>query len=644
MNFFDAQDKARRVTRWLIVVFVVATVIIVAAVTFVIAIASFYLTETRSGLDPSFLIGVAVLTTVFIVGASSYKIARLSGGGGRVAIDMGGTQVAADGGDPLRRRLRNVVEEMSIASGVPVPEIYVLEGESGINAFAAGFAPGDAAIAVTRGTLETLNRAELQGVVAHEFSHILNGDMRLNIRLMGVLFGIVALSLIGRTVLRSGTRASYMSNRRGLSQPIVIVIGLGLTIIGWAGIFFARLIKAAVSRQREFLADASAVQFARQTDGIANALKKIGGYSQHSWFSAADPEEISHMLFARGTRRMALLFATHPPLIERIRALDPTFNENDYPRPDPAARNEAESLQQISVQDAGLSAALAVGNIAGLSRPVGESIGDPQPHHVDYAMRLRQSVPADLYDAAHSHELSLLLVIALAMHPEQTIAAKQSSLVRELLGNDRAEIVLRFHRQIVDIGPAYRLPLLEISFPTLKFRPKEQLDFLLQLVGRLIETDGRIEFREFCYYRILSSQLVQAMSPGTGTRKRVSKSTMRSSAVRLIRILADQGNDDADAAERSYRAGIAAFGNWADNVADEIGQQLTVSDLDKSLDNLAALNSKGRQRLLEAISSCISQDGRLSLGEAELLRAVCATLDCPLPPLLAAIQADSPAS
>jgi Zn-dependent protease with chaperone function len=640
VNFFDAQDKARRVTRWLVVVFIIATVFIVAAVTLVVGLASQLLNEGQGAMTPSFLIGIAVVTTLFILGATAYKIAHLSGGGANVAVDMGGTLVAADTIDPLRRRLRNVVEEMSIASGVPVPQIYVLEAEPGINAFAAGFAPGDAAVAVTRGTLESLNRAELQGVIAHEFSHILNGDMRLNIRLMGVLFGIVALSLIGRTVLRSGTRASYMSSRRGLSQPVVIAIGIGLTIVGWAGVFFARLIKAAVSRQREFLADASAVQFTRQTDGIANALKKIGGYAEHSYIKAVDPEEVSHMLFARGMTHLSSLFATHPPLIERIRALDPSFRESDYPKPDRHLREQPESSEQLSGFDSGVGAMLAVGSAAGLSRPISDAIGDPQPQHVDFARRLRQSVPTDLYDAAHSRELSLLLAVALALHPDPANSAGQSAVVRETLGGDRAEIVMRFHRELAAIGPAYRLPLLEISFPSLKQRPTEHLEFLLQLVTRLIETDGTIELREFCYYRILSSQLGQSMAPGHGRRKRASKSSIREAAVRLVRVLADQGNADRDAADQAYREGLKAFGEWADKLSAEVSPQSTVAILDKSLDTLAGLNSKGRQSLIEAVSRCIARDGRMTLAEAELLRAICASLDCPLPPVLAAIQAD----
>ena len=272
MNFFDRQDQARRATRWLVVIYIVSTALIVAGVTIVVA---FGLTGLGVQSSAPVLGVTAIATTLFIVGSSLYKISMLSGGGSRVAEQMGGTLVPPDTTDLLRSRLRNVVEEMSIASGVPVPDIYVMEEEAGINAFAAGFTTGDAAIAVTRGTLETLDRAELQGVIAHEFSHILNGDMRLNIRLMGVLFGIMVVSLIGRTILRGSHHVRFSSSRRGNGAAGVMLVGVGLTILGWIGVFFARMIKAAVSRQREFLADASAVQFTRQADGIANALKKI---------------------------------------------------------------------------------------------------------------------------------------------------------------------------------------------------------------------------------------------------------------------------------------------------------------------------------------------------------------------------------
>ena len=274
MNFFDAQDQAKRTSRWLVVLYLLATLLIVAGVSLVVVAAIIFTGNGSIGNGGNFffdqaplLLGVAAITTLFIIGATLYRTSVLSAGGGKVATDLGGTLIPPDVQDPLRRRLRNVVEEMAIASGVPVPEIYVLEEESAINAFAAGYAPGDAAVAVTRGALETLDREELQGVIAHEFSHILNGDMRLNIRLMGVLFGIMVLGLIGRMILRGSHRTSIVSSRRGKGAAPVFLIGIGLTILGAVGVFCARIIKASVSRQREYLADASAVQFTRQTKG-----------------------------------------------------------------------------------------------------------------------------------------------------------------------------------------------------------------------------------------------------------------------------------------------------------------------------------------------------------------------------------------
>ena len=363
MNFFDAQSKAKRATRWLVVVYVVATLLIVAGVTAIVWAAFYNSANTARVTDPSLLIAAALATVALILGSTLYKTAVLSSGGGRVALDLGGTLVPPDVRDPLRRRLRNVVEEMAIASGVPVPEIYVLESENGINAFAAGFAPTDAAIAVTRGTLELLDRDELQGVIAHEFSHILNGDMRLNIRMMGVLFGIMVIGIIGRMVLRGGYYSGISSSRRNKGAPAIMAIGLGLTLLGWIGVLFARIIKAAVSRQREYLADASAVQFTRQTSGIANALKKIGGYSGKSFFHAADPEEVSHMLFAGGLARLSSMFATHPPLTERIQALEPSFRSGDYPQVDLRQRQPVVTAEAAS----GLTASAAPEAAAGFA-------------------------------------------------------------------------------------------------------------------------------------------------------------------------------------------------------------------------------------------------------------------------------------
>jgi Zn-dependent protease with chaperone function len=628
VNFFDAQDRARRSTRWLVFVYLIATILIVAGVTLVVGAGLNAAGLNEEPANPAILGFTAVATTLFILGATLYKTTLLSSGGGRVAQDMGGTRITADVRDPLRRRLRNVVEEMAIASGVPVPEIYVLEEENSINAFAAGYTPGDAAVAVTRGTLELLERDELQGVIAHEFSHILNGDMRLNIRLMGVLFGIMVLGLIGRMIVRGSHQSSMVSSRRKGGGGIVF-IGLGLLILGWIGVFFARLIKAAVSRQREFLADASAVQFTRQTDGIATALKKIGGYTRHSYIKSVDPEEISHMLFAGGIASLSALFATHPPLTERIQALDPHFRESDYPEVDLRERRTVKRTGRVAgFADAGAEPRTATA----VTSNIAEAVGRPEPQHVEYAKRLRASIPASLYDAAHAPEDAFLLTLALTL--DAAHAKRQLHLIEEQLGRERALLVRTYFDEISALGPRFHLPLLEIAFPMLRARPRSQMQYLLELVRRLIEIDGRLSLREFCIYRVLASHLSQAADPlADKPGNRVARGKARRAALDVIRIVADQGNDTDRERKHAYQAGISAFGAWAGGEKAPHDGEQTVELLGQSLDTLRRINSAGRKSLIQAVSNTITHDGKLTLSEAELLRAICASLDCPLPPI-----------
>jgi len=632
VNFFDAQDRARRATRWLVVVYVVATVLIVIGITAIVSAALYSTGETHTVPPASLVGGIAAISTLFIVGATIYKTSRLSSGGGRVALDMGGTLVPPDVQDPLRRRLRNVVEEMAIASGVPVPDIYVLEEENGINAFAAGFAPGDAAVAVTRGCLEILDRSELQGVIAHEFSHILNGDMRLNIRMMGVLFGIMVLGIVGRFILRSNYYGGF-SSRRNKSAPVVMIIGLGFALLGWIGVFFARLIKASVSRQREFLADASAVQFTRQTEGLANALKKIGGYSDRSYIQKVDPEEVSHMLFAGGAARLTSWFATHPPLIERINALDPNFDERDYPEISLQMRDQAARPEAAAGFSAETSAAMSDIQSTSISDTITDAVGQPDPRHVMYAQKLRSSIPEALYAAAHAPDDALLLAIALSISSSE--ADQQLRVIEEQIGRERAETIRHYYELIRDAGPVYRLPLLEIAFPMLKNRPAAQIEFLLKIVNKLVQLDGRVNLSEFCFYRILEGHLLQAAQPASKPGNRVSKKVARQAAVNLMRLVADRGHDDPEQRQRALDAGIALFGGWAGEHESPSDSVSSVAILDSSLSALQRMNLAGRQSLIRAVSKTIAYDGKLTVSEAELLRAICATLECPLPPILA---------
>jgi len=640
LNFFDAQDNARRVTRRLLIAYVLATALIVSGVSLITGAALWQFGSLNPSAVPvsfqSDLVGVmivtAVLTILLILGSTLYKVARLSSGGGKVAVDMGGTLVAPDVQDPLRRRLRNVVEEMAIASGVPVPEIYVLEEEAGINAFAAGYTPGDAAVAVTRGALEILDRDELQGVIAHEFSHILNGDMRLNIRLMGILFGIMVLGLIGRLILRGSHRG--VGSSRGKGAPVVLLIGLGLTVLGWIGVFFARLIKASVSRQREYLADASAVQFTRQTTGISNALKKIGGYSEGSLITAADPEEVAHMLFGAGGRLRGA-FATHPPLTERILALDPSFKPSDYPSIDTRERNRVSEMGGPDAGDDSLTRAFAAGGRQYIAEDIEDSVGQPDREHVLYAAGIRRSIPADLYDAAHSSELAYLLTVALLLDRRDDVQRRQLAICRDRLGSDRAAIVERLYAALTDVGAEFRLPLLEVSFPALKNRPQAQLAFLEDLCDRLVNVDGHVDLYEFCFSKILSVNLRQAAAPGLKrARRRAPRHAVRRAALDLLATLADHSADSLEAKTAAFAAGTATLPAWA---ADAAFSDHTVADtqrLDECLETLRILDGRGRRMLIRAVSAVAMHDRTLAIAEAELIRAVCATLDLPLPPIL----------
>ncbi len=628
MNFFDAQDRARRATRWLVIVYLAATIVIVAAVTALVAFGLYWMGQPRP-VEPSLLAATAVASALLILGATAYKTAVLSVGGSRVATDMGGTLVAPDTSDPLKKRLRNVVEEMSIASGVPVPEIYVLDAEQGINAFAAGYTPGDAAIAVTRGALETLDRDELQGVIAHEFSHILNGDMRLNIRMMGVLFGIMVLGLIGRVVLRGSLHGRAVSRDRRRGAPAVLAIGLGLVILGWIGVLFARIIKAAISRKRESLADASAVQFTRQTEGLAGALKKIGGYRARSYIRAVDPEEVSHMLFSFGRSGLASLFATHPPLVERIQALDPTFREEEFAR-------VVITEQRGATEPAG-AAVHAFAAAAPAPAAVAASMGQPDQAQLDLARGLRSGIPEALYQAAHAPDQAFLLALALGLDRSGHHTPRQLELLHRQLGGERASAIERLHAQLTKLGPRYHLALLDLAFPTLKRRPPEQLEFLADLARRLIEMDGRIELYEYCFWRVLSANLEQAVDPSRfGRGNRVSKKAARDAAVKLVRIVAWHGSDDPARRENAYEAGLSAFGRWAGAQAAPPTVSGTVAELDACLDVLQRINMSGRQTLVQALTATILHDGKLDVAETELLRAICAALQCPLPPIITA--------
>ncbi len=642
MNFFDTQERSHRNTRKLLLLMTLAVVAVVASVTAVIILAAWMMTSGNLGgislaewirQRPLTPIAIASVTAVFIGLASLFRMAGLRQGGGRVARDLGGTLVSPSEQDPLRRRLRNVVEEMAIASGVPAPEIYVLEHESAINAFAAGFRPEDAAVAVTRGALETLNRDELQGVIAHEFSHVLNGDMRLNIRLMGPMFGIVVIGLLGRMLIRSGRLGGVRRRGSGNTMPAV-ALGAGLTAVGAIGLLLARLIKAGVSRQREYLADASAVQFTRQTEGLAGALKKIGGLTERSTLKHSTTEEISHMLFANGLRSITNWFATHPPLLERIQALDPAFSAKDY------KQLHTEALEATYLKDSDVTIASLAASGAGAAQlevtdpeSVLRTIGNPDDRHYDQARGLHQRIPADIHEALQSHYQVMLLLPALMLHPVARNRKKQLVTIEKRLGAERRARIENLYTAIEQLGISTRLPLLDLALPLIKERPASQLEFMSELLEQLAAQNHYLELFEYALLRVFQSYVRRASEPAERRRwAGLEDTAIEAAAVTLLQVFAAHGHSDRAIARAALDSGLAALGSAG---ATAMPRKWAPA-CDAALETLLGCTPRDRQIVIRALIATAVHDGHISLAESELLRAFCAILECPLPPLLAA--------
>ncbi|MFC4727691.1 M48 family metallopeptidase [Coralloluteibacterium thermophilus] len=634
MNFFERQAIARAQSRRLVVLFALAVAAIVLTVD-----AMVFAALHQPGQPPMELAGTLVAVsaaTLAVIGlASLFRISTLRQGGGRIAQEMGGVRVGEDVSDPDYRRLRNVVEEIAIASAVPVPEIYVLENEPGINAFAAGYAPTDAAVAVTRGALDRLNRDELQGVIAHEFSHILNGDMRLNIRLMGVLFGILVIALIGRRVLLYAR-----GGRDSRGAAAILLAALAAMIVGYVGLFFGRLIKAGISRQREYLADASAVQFTRQTRGIAGALKKIGGLREGSRLAdRAEGEEISHMLFGDGMG-FSGLFATHPPLVKRIQAIEPHFKPENlealaarWKQSPPSGREEDRALGLAP--DAATVRMDGFSSTAATPAAVAAHVGEPDEADYAHAAGLLESIPVALADAAHAPGSAMPLLLGLLLDRDAAIRARQLDLVETHMGADAAAAVRGVAEGIDALHPIQRLPLAAMAFPALRRRPRPQVDAFLATVDALSHADGVVDLFEYCLGQMLRVQVTEALDPGAHWRPgRRRLAEVREEAVLLLAFLARAGTGHSIAAQRAFNAGVARlFPNEAIAYAAPAGGPQRLDPVWPALD---ALDARAKQVLVEALAATAGNDGRITVAEAELLRAVCALLHCPLPPLLEA--------
>jgi Zn-dependent protease with chaperone function len=641
-DFFDRQDAARRSTARLVILFALAVLAIVASIYLILAFVFGYLgADPRTGaidwprgFDPGLLLLAVVGTGIVVGGGSLFKIAQLRGGGRVVAEQLGGRLVSPDTTDLTERTLMNVVEEMAIAAGTPVPPVYLMEHEDGINAFAAGFTPSEAVIGVTRGAAERLSRDELQGVIAHEFSHILNGDMRLNIRLIGLLHGILLIGMIGYFVLRmtafSG-RGRRSSRDSGNPLPL-LAIGAGLAIVGFFGTFFGNLIKAAVSRQREFLADAAAVQFTRQPSGIAGALKKIGGASAGSSIRSPNAPEASHMFFGRATSGLNAMFSTHPPLPTRIRRIEPDWDGQfleSTPAPAataPAAPPRPQGPRGFPFPGMGTAAT------AGLAGAMAH-IGEPSTEHIDYAARLLQNLPAAVTMAAHEPYGARAVVYALLLDRDAGVRRAQLEQLQAVADPGVFEETLRLVPAVVGLERAVRLPVVEIAIPALRTLAIDDYRRFKRNVAMLIQADARLELFEWALQRVLLHGLDEhhgeAPRPGHGSR---ALATLQPPCEVLFSALARAGHQDERGAEAAFQQAWRILDLPGTRLLE--GAEAGFDALDRALEELAEASPKAKRRILEAAAAGIAADRQITLAEGELLRAIAASLGVPMPPLL----------
>jgi Zn-dependent protease with chaperone function/uncharacterized tellurite resistance protein B-like protein len=583
VNFFEHQEKARGSTKLLVFFFFCAVAALIAITTLVVLLA-FGFIEAKAPeaaalapmrAAPEVLLGVSAVVVSIVFLGTLFRLGQLRSGGKAVAESLGGRLLNLQTRDDKERRLLNVVEEMAIASGIQVPEVYLLE-DPAINAFAAGYQPQDAVIGVTRGCIDELDRDELQGVIAHEFSHILNGDMRLNIRLIGWLYGITVIGLIGYHLMRS-MRYSGSRNKKGGG---LIFLAIGFIVIGYGGTFFGNLIKAAVSRQREFLADASAVQFTRNPNGIGGALKKIAAHAAGSRITAVDTHEISHMLFDQGAGLFGLL-ATHPPMEERIRRIDPRWDGAvteraplQKPEPVPAAQNRAQQFY------------------AGVGALTEASLAE--------ASSRLQALSPELRAAAHNTLGSCLAVFAVLLSNAGTEARKPH--LEYLRSELNAQSWAEFVRILADVAKLERklyLPLVELAAPALRQLSAAQYEAFMRQLQKIMYADAKLDLFEWSLLRVAQA---------------------------AVSARADRSAHNLDLAECSDATRVVLAALASPGAAD-------FTQLDKALERLRHVKPLQKPQLLKELLQCVRADGAVSVEEGELLRAIGAALDCPVPPL-----------
>ncbi len=646
MNFFESQERAHKHTTLLIVLFGVAVIALIVMANLLAMVVFGFVNsqQLRDGqtlvaqMDWKMFATVGAGVSVVVLVGSLYKMMALSAGGKVVAESLGGQLIPRNTEEPNQRRLLNVVDEMAIASGTPAPPVYLLASEPGINAFAAGFSPRDAVLGITQGAIEQLSRDQLQGVIAHEFSHIFNGDMRLNIRLMGALNGILVLGILGYYLMYS---ASFTGRRRNNdnSGAAILALAVGLMVIGFAGTFFGGLIKAAVSRQREYLADASAVQFTRNPMGIAGALKKIGGLKSGSIVRNPGAPEVSHAFFAQGvTGFTQWLSSTHPPLAERILRIDPQW-DGKFDVSDPPTHAES----QPGVDDASATrrpdmarhmATVAAGAAAADAIALMDRIGKPTQESVLYARSLLSDLPASIREAAREPYGARAVIYCLLLDKGAELREQQLALLQHRADKDVYALAISLIPQMDALEKRFRLPIIDIAIPALKQLSDSQYPSFKENLVALVNMDDRVDLFEWSLQKILFSHLGGHFGKAPlAARRRADPGQLTRELGLVLSVIAYAGAADQGSAQSAFDASAQSLADKG--LALLAKDRIRLADLDQALGTLDRLAPADKSRLLTACVISTWHDQRATPTEVELLRAFASVLDCPMPPGMA---------
>ena len=637
MNFFELQDRARQSTAKLVILFTLAVFTLIILTNLLVMFTFGYVNPEHLTLyafleqfdwDMFLMIGLGVIA---IVGFGSlYKIYTLGGNGAKVAEMLGGELIVDGSGDIYKQRVLNVVEEMAIASGTPVPPVYLLH-EDGINAFAAGDSPSNAVIGVTRGAIEKLSREELQGVIAHEFSHIFNGDMNLNLQLIGILHGITIIGLIGYYLLRSGGGGRSRSSR---DSGGAVMLGLGLVVIGYGGTFFGNLIKASVNRQREYLADASAVQFTRNPGGIAGALKRIGSDAMGSTIMNPSGAEISHALFGDGMRHsFTSLFATHPPLEKRIRQIEPNWNGKfDVPpivRPQETQVEDEQPAQDPRRKAVGLMAGAATVMASGAFV---DRIGHLNDAQIDYAHEVLCELPAEIKRAAHDPFAARALIYLMVLDNDPAMREQQLQYLEKEADDGVYAETVKLAEKFPELERVHRLPLLDVILSTLRQLSKRQYLLFKKNLNALVMMDKRVQLFEWTLQKIVFHHLDIAFGEKKQLLGKLKLEQAKQACTVVLSLLVHVGKPQEVSKEHAFELAREKLGGL--DIALLPASEIRFDMINASLDHLAQLAPLKKPQVLKACASAIVADQQVTDAEAELFRAIADLIDCPMPPLV----------